>query len=381
MRQKYISLFSVIALSIAQLTGEYPQANAQSPTTQRPLTLLQIEKLVANKTPDEVVAGEINNRGIVVRLNDQEITKLKESGAGTKTLQALKNAKFVENQNEASARKPRLWITYAQENKVTGNFDYLAQELRGAGIDVIYKDIALKKGLLLWDQIAKSIEDKNLDGWAILLTRESLQSEFCREELAYALERALSSRGKNFPLLGLVHQVNTQDVPTALRVRGLVDLRLNIKDWTKQVKDALSNKENANNPENASRYIWEIIPNFRGEGTVAIWLRPRFEDIRNWRFFYPAEAKRIDWGGGRPQKLGFAGVQSMVIESTPVSIDFESKKIDVLFVGTSDAATPSSGCYIVFASPFPAFIAFAAVDDPSMLVSGAYEYKKLSIER
>ena len=56
-------------------------------------------------------------------------------------------------------------------------------------------------------------------GWAYLLTPNSISSQACREELAYALDRALSTRGKDFPLIGLLHQVPISEISAPLRVR------------------------------------------------------------------------------------------------------------------------------------------------------------------
>ena len=143
------------------------------------------------------------------------------------------------------------------------------------------------------------------------------------------------------------------------------------------MRDAIANSDSLNNTENTSRYIWEIIPNFRGDGTIAIWLRPRFEDVRNWRFFYPANAKHLDWGIGKPQKTDFVGNKNSIIEGNAPMI-LESKKFDMLYVGCADMITSSYGCYIVFTEPLPSFVVFTAADAPNILTNGTYEIIKLS---
>lgn len=112
-----------------------------------------------------------------------------------------------------------IWITYSWADNDEGDFDYLVQELEKAGISALYDKIALIAGRRLWQQIATKIEKEPLSGWAYLITPQSVSSEACQEELGYALQRALETKGKEFPLIGLLHQVSIKDVPLALRIR------------------------------------------------------------------------------------------------------------------------------------------------------------------
>ena len=123
-----------------------------------------------------------------------------------------------------------LWITYAWSDNDDGDFDHLLNQLTVAGIDALYDKIALIPGQRLWEQIASRITEGNLSGWACLLTPNSLSSQPCREELAYALDRALGTQDQNFPLIGLLHQVPISEVPVSLRTRLCVDLRLDRAD-------------------------------------------------------------------------------------------------------------------------------------------------------
>ena len=63
-----------------------------------------------------------------------------------------------------------------------------------------YDRIQLVPGQRLWEQIGERVTKGPFDGWAYLLTPSSLQSEPCREELAYATYRALTDKGAAFPL-------------------------------------------------------------------------------------------------------------------------------------------------------------------------------------
>ena len=87
------------------------------------------------------------------------------------------------------------------------DFDYLTQTLADIDIQARYDRVTLVPGRDLWQQIGQQIVEEPLDGWAYLPTPASIVNQRCREELTYALGRALNSRGRDFPLIGLLHQV------------------------------------------------------------------------------------------------------------------------------------------------------------------------------
>src|SRR5438128_8596497 len=149
---------------------------------------------------------------------------------------------------------PKAWITYAWADNEGGDFNYLVQELAAAGVQATYDRIELVPGKRLWEQIGKRIITDPLDGWAYLLTQTSLQSEPCREELAYAVHRALTDRGGDFPLIGLVHGVRIEDVPPALRVRLCVSLA--DRQWPEQVKAGLERRAPKIAVAAQTRYVW-----------------------------------------------------------------------------------------------------------------------------
>jgi hypothetical protein len=131
-----------------------------------------------------------------------------------------------------------LWVTYAWKDNEEGNFDYLIQELNAFGINTLYDKIAIVPGQRLWTQIAEHISAPDTEGWAYLITPNSLASQPCLEELAYAINRTLESKNGQFPLIGLVIPgVAFNDVPLSLKVRLCVSLsNLN---WKNQIKAAL----------------------------------------------------------------------------------------------------------------------------------------------
>lgn len=75
------SSFRVHATSNPNILGETQK--------KKPLSLLQIQKLITAGTPDDVIAGEIGDRGINFGLDNPTIASLAKRGAGPRTVGAL----------------------------------------------------------------------------------------------------------------------------------------------------------------------------------------------------------------------------------------------------------------------------------------------------
>jgi hypothetical protein len=105
--------------------------------------------------------------------------------------------------------------------------DYIINELKLAGLDVAFDRARLVPGQRLWTQLDQAISNPQLsDAWAIYATKNSLSSEPCLEELAYALDRALRARGHRFPIIGIFPEALDRSlIPSAIASRLYVDLR------------------------------------------------------------------------------------------------------------------------------------------------------------
>jgi len=307
------------------------------------------------------VMGAFNNIHSFVKIfsgesQDNEIPHKAASPDLKATINTLDRKTSEENME--NDKLPKLWITYAWEDNEGGNFDFLVQELEKAGINTNFDKVALVPGQRLWEKIAVRIEDPNLDGWAILLTKDSLESEACKEELAYALYRALNSKGEKFPMIGLIHQVPIDNVPASLRVRLMIDLRN--PDWPQQILAGLKKVPPKKTEKMTTKYIWEAFPDIRGSGTLAIYIRPRFEEIHYWRIIYSENANCIDWGMGPPPKEAASKVLYMSTSGQRATLQRKPGTPDerITYVGAENALTPSYGCYIIFGDPLPDFVAF-----------------------
>lgn len=242
-----------------------------------------------------------------------------------------------------------IWLTYAWVDKDEGDFDYLVQELEQANIPTIYDKIALIPGRKLWAQISKRISEQPLSGWAYLVTPNSLGSLACQEELAYALQRALETKGDEFPLIGLLHGVSIRDVPMALRVRLCVNLAN--PDWIEEVRAGMEGEPPRRALDEKFPYIIKTYSNYLNQNnTYAIEVRPRFGEIMYWRLAFPIDVPHpVHWGLGPANGGGIGAVRIADITGEYSDIDGEPMK----FVGAENPLSSSTSAYAVFKGSKP----------------------------
>jgi len=139
----------------------------------------------------------------------------------------------VEERTEGQAT---IWITYAWSDNQDRDVDFIAQELRRAGLEVKLDRWNIEAGSRLWEQIERFIQSEDeTDAWLLYATSNSLGSEPCKEEFAYALDRALKSRGRGFPVIGLFPgPVNDDLIPAGIRTRLYVSTT--DPDWKERIK-------------------------------------------------------------------------------------------------------------------------------------------------
>lgn len=253
-----------------------------------------------------------------------------------------------------------LWITYAWSDNAEGNFDFLVQELSRAGVVAKYDKIALVPGRKLWAQIASRISSDPLSGWAYLLTPSSLASPACEEELAYALQRALETRGDEFPLIGLLHGVSIRDVPLALRVRLCVNLVS--PDWIEEIRAAVAGTVPRRAVSQQEPLVVKIHRDYLGQpGKLAIEIHPRFGEMRYWRWAFPSSGPQpIAWGTGPANGGGISGLKRETIEG-----EFpDMAGIPMKFIGAGDPITPATSAYAVFDQKLPEKYFFGVAKEP-----------------
>lgn len=176
----------------------------------------------------------------------------------------------------------RLFLTYAWIDNVGRDFDLAVQQLRDAGIDVVFDRISLVAGQRLWPQIEARILDPKTDGWGYFVTKNSLNNENCREEHAYALMRALDSKDKRFPLIAIAHGIAFEKLPASLRIR--LGVSVEDRNWTKVIEAALNHQAYQPHLEHIDRIELRWHTTDRGR---VLEIRPRLERISGWRFALP----------------------------------------------------------------------------------------------
>jgi hypothetical protein len=255
--------------------------------------------------------------------------------------------------------RPRVWITYSWVDNAQGDFAYLVQELRSVGVEATYDKIAILPGQRLWDQIAARITQDPIDGWAYLITSSSLASESCREELAYALYRALNTKEGGFPLIGLLHGVSIADVPSALKVRLCVSLTSS--NWKEEVKAGLERKPPVVPNTAQTQYVWQVHQGYGGTPTaIAVEVRPRFGEIMYWRFVVPTSAYIARWGHGPSGGGLLSWTKTMSVDGGSGDI----KGIPITWFGSGDKLSPGISAYVVFNGTLPDFVGFGLASDP-----------------
>jgi hypothetical protein len=253
-----------------------------------------------------------------------------------------------------------LWITYAWVDDASGDFSYVVQRLEQTGVHAKYDRRMLVAGQRLWEQIAAQISSPSTDGWAMLLTQDSICNQRCLEEHAYALDRALHTRGADFPLIGLLHSVRPEELPDLLMpLRVRLCISLSDPQWPQQVAAGLRGEPLGHEPRPQSAFVWAVHRRPQeGPTAIAVEVRPRFGEVLYWRFAVPIDSTIVSFGRGPVGAVSWGGSARDVVEGT-LDLSSEAAK----FVGQGDALSPSASAYVCLLKP-PKFVAFGAADAP-----------------
>lgn len=175
------------------------------------------------------------------------------------------------------SNKKSIWLTYSWNDNVDRDVDFTAQELIRAGLEIKLDRWNLTAGKRLWEQIESFIQDPSKsDAWLLYATQNSLGSEACKEEFAYALDRALKTRGGDFPVIALFSgPVDTELIPAGIRTRLFVSLT--DPDWKERIIAAVEKKEPSITKHQVEPYDLTIhkLDKPINEKSLAIELRPR----------------------------------------------------------------------------------------------------------
>ncbi len=168
-----------------------------------------------------------------------------------------------------------VWITYAWADNQHNDVDFVAQELGRAGLTVKLDRWNLGAGRRLWEQIEGFIcKSDQSDAWLLVATNNSLASEPCKEEFAYALDRALKSRGDAFPVIAVfLTHTDPSLIPAGIRTR--LHVSITDPDWKERIVAAAERRIHAASRPDVQPFHFHV---HRMEGRskpIAIEVRPR----------------------------------------------------------------------------------------------------------
>ena len=169
----------------------------------------------------------------------------------------------------------KIWITYAWADNNEGDVDFLAQELERAGLEVRLDRWNVAAGKRLWEQIENFIcEEEHSDAWLLVASNSSLSSEPCKEEFAYALDRALNSRGETYPVIALfLTHTDSSLIPAGIRTR--LHVSATDPDWKERIVAAAEGRMHAATRHEVHPYFLKVHTHQTGDRPFAIEVRPR----------------------------------------------------------------------------------------------------------
>lgn len=249
-----------------------------------------------------------------------------------------------------------VWLTYAWNDNSDGDVDFVAQQLNGAGLETRIDRWTVTAGQRLWDQIGAELSKDDLAAWIILATQHSCGSEACKEELAYALDRALGKRGQGFPVIALFQgRVETDLLPPSLKVRLCVTTT--DQHWIERIKAAAARRPPAIPREELNPYFLKVHQPLTESsfGKYAIEVRPR---AGSWAPFFAAIAESEK--ENVKMLIGY-GARNHVpnVIALRQSGEFEAPGLWGLFAG--DEASPTMSYYI-FCSILPSALVFGVLN-------------------
>lgn len=255
----------------------------------------------------------------------------------------------------SSARKV-VWLTYAWEDNQDRDVDFVAQELIASGLTVKLDRWNLRAGLRLWEQIGEHISNPELsDAWLFYATQNSLGSEACKEEYAYALDRALHTRGESFPVIALFPStVDRKLIPPGIRTRLFVSLT--DPDWRERISAAAEGRPAAIAWQEMQPYALTVHP--VGDGRYAIEVRPR---AGTWSPFFAAVPLK---GRDVLNPKIMHGPRGFVPTAGSLRAPGEDESVDgewwIMFA--NDEASPTQS-YFVFCEGLPSRLVFGQGGD------------------
>jgi len=224
----------------------------------------------------------------------------------------------------------------------------------------------IRAGVRLWEQIEQFIQEPSqCDAWMLYATQNSLGSEPCREEFAYALDRAMQARGKAFPVIGVFpSSVDNAMIPAAIRTRLYVSLK--DPDWKERICAACEHRDSTIHRASIDPYQITIHPPESSRSDKwTIELRPRAGTWSPTFVAVPvADSENINPSiiRGPAGTVPTGGILHMTATGTSTDGDW-------WIMSAQDEATPTQS-YFLLCTSMPSKIMFGVRDSqPQYLIS------------
>ncbi|MGI2216143.1 toll/interleukin-1 receptor domain-containing protein [Shewanella baltica] len=253
----------------------------------------------------------------------------------------------------------KIWITYCWKDNENNDVEFMAQQLETQGFEVKLDRWEISAGKRLWEQIDNFITNKSeSDAWIFYATQNSLGSEPCKEEYAYALDRALSDRGNNYAVIAVFpSSVEKELIPAGIKTRLFVSLEDN--DWLARIsasvkgeKPNISRKSldpfvvNMHSVENQQyKFVFEVRPR------AGVWSQT-FIAIPN------SEVEKTRWIMPVTAKVAGSGRVPMFNNFSNLHVQQSDDKKWCMCIADDDAS-PSKSIYL-YLSGKPSSIAFGS---------------------
>ena len=256
---------------------------------------------------------------------------------------------------------PHLWINYPYINSEERDFSYLISQLKKANIEAAYDSFQLMSNVRLWERIVPRLVSIGFDGWLYILTHQCFTRRAYTEELTAAIDKITLRLGPEFPMIGLMHGIATQNVPPALRVRPCISL--GDPEWKQQLsetlrKSVLPGKDRTIRKE--TRFSWKIHSCYGGDPSMtAVEVRSMAERIQYWRFAVPKSTQTARWGQG---PAGGCDISRVRFAEARGSGRYEHR--DILWFGAANTISDTESAYAVFLGSLPDFICFGPAKSP-----------------
>jgi TIR domain len=244
------------------------------------------------------------------------------------------------------------WLTYCWADNRDHDVDYIAQELTRAGLTVRLDRRDLQAGRRLWEQIGDFISDPSrVDAWIVYATANSLGSEKCKEELYYAIDRALARRTESFPVVAVFSSAAEIDLlPPALKTR--LNVSLEDPQWTERIVAAAEGRQSSIDRPEIGPYA---IAFHRSSSKNFVEIRPRAGVVSSFFAAIPLDEKDAVDPSIVPGPSGRIPSESMVMG--PREFHTETEDGAWWVMAARNQATPTTS-YFLQCSELPSRICF-----------------------